>query len=139
MIESIIDVLLVLTIVGTAAAVGGGLIAGIIRLAEKIRDCDAVRRNREAMQAVRLYRMVEQRVPGKLTLAEYSEAVRTVIRKYDMADRSGALDIRGQNMRRVAIMLSKAVNLNRLTRGTLAIARAAAETEAENKKGETIA
>ncbi len=140
MSKSMVDLLICLSIIGGTVLVCGALLGGIFRLIGKIRALDAVRRRREAIGAVRLYRLVARRVPGDLTAAEYTRAVRYTIRKYRMADRKGCIDARRQNPECAAMLIAEAVGQDRLSRGTLAIAAADREIiRNQLKEGEKTA
>lgn len=113
-----------LVLVGGALAIGIALIAGISKLICKIDDMRISRNRKEAIAAVKLYRMVNQRVGSDLTVTEYDDAVRYTIRKYHLEDRNGAMDFRGQDIEYISMLISEAVQQNRIFQSTLAIAQA---------------
>lgn len=79
-------------------------------------------RNRESFVALTLRSMVKHDV-ARLTEDEYNTAVRAVIRKYHMADRTGALDLHGQDLGYVGELIVETIQQNRITQHTLEIAR----------------
>ncbi len=135
MSKSMVDLLIFLVIIGGTVLVCGALLGGIFRLIGKIRALDAVRRRREAIGAVRLYRRVARRVPGDLTAAEYTRAVRYAARKYHLAGCGGELDLQGHDLEYISVLVAEAVGQDRLSRGTLAIA-AADRDLAQSEKSE---
>lgn len=116
-----------LVLAGSLFAIGIALIAGIFQLICKIDDRRISRRRKEAIAAVKLYRMVNQRVGSDLTISEYDDAVKYTIRKYHLEDRNGAMDFHGQDIEYISILISEAVQQNRIFLATLSIARADAE------------
>lgn len=105
------------------------LVGGIINLVEKIEKCNIARKRKEAISAVKLFRMVGQRVPC-VTDAEYDDAVKYTIRKYHLADKNGALDTRNESLEYISILISEAINQNRIFLGILTIAQADADLAA---------
>ncbi len=125
-----------LVLVGGALAIGIALIAGISRLICIIDDQRIYRRRKEAISAVKLYRMVNQRVGSNLTISEYDDAVKYTIRKYHLEDRNGAMDFRGQDMEYISMLISEAVQQNRMFQSALAIAQSDAELAASEYETE---
>ena len=136
-----VDLLIFLAIIGAAVVICGALMCGIYRLIVKIQNLHEARRRRETVAAVRLYHLVQQRVPGgELTLTEFDRAVRYTLRKYRMDDRDGGIDTRRQDIGYIADLVAEAVGQDRLSRGTLAIAAADREIiRSHLKKGERTA
>lgn len=124
MMEALIDALAYLLLIGGALAVCIALAAGICRLSDRLRQLQVLRRRRERADAVRLYRLVERQVPGKLTMGEYARAVRYAARKYHLAGRCGEMDLQGHDLEYISALVAEAVGQARLSRGTLAIAAA---------------
>jgi len=116
-----------LVLVGGALAIGIALIAGISRLIYLIDNQRIYRRRKEAIAAVKLYRMVNQRVGSDLTISDYDDAVKYAIRKYHLEDRNGAMDFRGQDIEYISMLISEAVQQNRMFYSVLSIAQADAE------------
>lgn len=105
------------------------LLVGIFHLIEKMDEHHISRKRKETVRAVKLFRKVNESVGCDLTVSEYDEAVRYVIRKYHLADKNGALDTRGQNLDYISMLISEAVGQTRLFKATLAIAQADMELE----------
>lgn len=129
MLEGFITIVLV----GSVMAAGIALCAGISSLICKIDDRHISRRRKEAIAAVKLYHMVDQRVGSNLTVAEFDDAVRYTMRKYHLEDRNGSLDFSGQDIEYISGWIAKAVEQTRLSEATLAIAQADAELAANNQ------
>jgi hypothetical protein len=128
--------LITLVLVGSSMAIGIALIAGISKLICKIDDLRISRNRKKAIAAVKLYRMVNQRVDNGLTVTEYDDAVRYTIRKYHLEDRNGAMDFRGQDIEYISMLISEAVQQNRIFQSTLATAQADAELVASEYETE---
>ena len=133
MLEGFITIVLV----GSVMAVGIALCAGISSLICKIDDRHISRRRKEAIAAVKLYRMVDQRVGSNLTVKEYDEAVKYTMRKYHLQDRNGSLDFAGQDIEYIGMLISEAVEQTRIFQCTLAIAQADAELAAVDTEFES--
>jgi hypothetical protein len=102
------------------------LVAAVLQIIEDHDSRCAARDHAEVVQAVKLRRVVADRVL-RLTDAEYDDAVLHVIRKYHMADKHGNLDLHNQNPEYVAMLIAKTAEQTRLFKETLAIAQADSE------------
>lgn len=137
--DSLIDLLLFLVIIGVAVIVCSALVCGIYRLIGKIQDLDTKRRRRKTISAIKLYHMVQLRIPGELTPAEYDRAVRYTVRKHpELADHSGGLDLHRESQEYIAELISEAVGQDRLSSGTLAIAEADRKLNHKIKESEIV-
>ena len=123
MSNAAVDVLIYMVLVGGALAAGIVLAWCVWRLTGKIRMLDAARRRREALAAVKLYRMVAQRVPGDLLPTEYIRAVRYAIRKHRLTEHSGIPDMLWTDQGYLTELVAEAVGQERLSRGTMEIAQ----------------
>lgn len=133
--DDVFEVLLCLLLVSGMIVIGDALMVGIRKLAGKIQTVSDIRRRRETIAAVKLYRETARRVPGELVPAEYTRAVRYTIRKYRLAARGGTPDLRRQDVGYIADLVVEAVGQGRLSRDTMEIARNARELEqSENQE-----
>ena len=135
MSNAAVDVLIYMVLVGGALAAGIVLARCVWRLTGKIR-LNAARRRREALAAVKLYRMVAQRVPGDLLPTEYIRAVRYAIRKHRLTEHSGIPDMLWTDQGYLTELVAEAVGQEMLSRGTMEIAVADQKLE-KSERDET--
>ena len=136
MSNAAVDVLIYMVLVGGALAAGIVLAWCVWRLTGKIRMLNAARRRREALAAVKLYRMAAQRVPGGLLPTEHVRAVRYAIRKHRLTEHSGIPDMLWTDQGYLTELVAEAVGQERLSRGTMEIAVADQKLE-KSERDET--
>lgn len=98
--------------------------------------------DQDAFSAAMLYHMVKPRVAG-LTDAEYAAGLEYAARKHRLPRRGGRLDLSGMSvgwLAYIADLVAEAIGQDRLSRGTMEIARSDRELEeSEKQKGNETA
>jgi hypothetical protein len=128
MLEGFITLVLVGGVMAIGIAIMAGAYASIVRW-DKHKYLEI---KKERVAALQVYNMVLKNVEGDLPLTAYSQALKYTIRKYHLGDH-GRIEFHGSEKWYLAELIIEAVNQNRISLGTLAIAQADMELSADNQ------